>query len=130
MNVIQFWLSLVNLDSINFDNFFLRGYVVADKAGNSYDMVFTGININRAWKSDEQWFQEYIGTYAGIELSGNPLGLTDQQKHDQARAVADTGRYLPGTPEFDAAFNKSINGELRSTTWSREREKKELDSIG
>ena len=91
------------------DNFFLRGYVVADKAGNSYDMVFTGININRAWKSDEQWFQEYIGTYAGIELSGNPLGLTDQQKHDQARAVADTGRYLPGTPEFEAAFNKSIN---------------------
>jgi outer membrane receptor protein involved in Fe transport len=27
------------------DNFFLRGYVVADKAGDSYDMVFTGINI-------------------------------------------------------------------------------------
>ena len=91
------------------DNFFLRGYVVADKAGNSYDMVFTGININRAWKSDEQWFQEYIGTYAGIELSGNPLGLTDQQKHDQARAVADTGQYLPGSPEFEAAFNRSIN---------------------
>lgn len=90
------------------DNFFLRGYVVADKAGDSYDMVFTGININRAWKSDTQWFQEYIGTYAGIELSGNPLGLTDQQKHDQARAVADTGRYLPGSPGFEAAFNKSI----------------------
>lgn len=91
------------------DNFFLRGYVVADKAGNSYDMVFTGININRAWKTDKQWFEEYIGTYAGIELSGNPLGLTDQQKHDQARAVADTGRFLPGTPEFEAAFNRSIN---------------------
>ena len=91
------------------DNFFLRGYVVADKAGNSYDMVFTGININRAWKSDEDWFGDYIATYAGIELAGNPSGLTDQQKHDQARAAADTGRYLPGTPEFDAAFNKSIN---------------------
>ena len=30
------------------DNFFLRGYVVSDKAGDSYDMVFTGVNINRA----------------------------------------------------------------------------------
>ncbi len=90
------------------DHFFVRAYEVADKAGDSYDMVFTGININRAWKDDTTWFQEYIATYAGIELSGNPAGLTDQQKHDAARAVADTGRYLPGTPEFEASFNKSI----------------------
>ncbi|MGB6268223.1 MAG: TonB-dependent receptor [Olleya sp.] len=97
------------------DNFFVRAYEVSDKAGDSYDMVFTGININRAWKSDTQWFQEYIGAYAGIELTGNPLGLTEQQKHDAARAVADTGRYLPGTPEYQAAFNKSINDPDLST---------------
>lgn len=90
------------------DNFFIRGYVVNDKAGDSYDMVFTGININRAWKSDEDWFGDYIATYAGIELSGNPSGLTTQQKHDAARATADTGRYLPGSPEFKAAFDRSI----------------------
>ncbi len=91
------------------DNFFVRAYEVSDKAGDSYDMVFTGININRAWKSDEDWFGDYIATYAGIELSGNPQGLTDQQKHDAARAAADTGRYLPGSPEFQNAFNQSIN---------------------
>jgi iron complex outermembrane receptor protein len=91
------------------DNFFVRAYEVSDKAGDSYDMVFTGININRAWKSDEQWFQDYIGRYAQIELGGNPQGLTDQQKHDSARAVADTGRFLPGSPEFQAAFDESIN---------------------
>ncbi|SEA15014.1 TonB-dependent receptor [Bizionia paragorgiae] len=97
------------------DNFTLRGYVVSDKAGDSYDMVFTGININRAWKSDKQWFQEYIQTFAGINLSGNPLNLTEQQKHDASRAVADTGRYLPGTPEFKNAFNKSIQDPDLST---------------
>ena len=91
------------------DNFFVRAYEVSDKAGDSYDMVFTGININRSWKSDEDWFGDYIATYAGIELSGNPQGLTDQQKHDAARAAADTGRYLPGSPEFQNAFNQSIN---------------------
>ena len=97
------------------DNFFVRAYEVSDKAGDSYDMVFTGININRAWKSDEDWFGDYIATYAGIELGGNPLGLTDQQKHDAARAAADTGRYEPGSPQFKSAFNKSINDPDLST---------------
>lgn len=87
------------------DNFFLRGYVVDDKAGNSYDMVFTAVQINRAWKSDEQWFGDYISTYVGATLGG----ATDAQAHAAARAKAETGRFLPGTPEFKAAYNKSIN---------------------
>jgi iron complex outermembrane receptor protein len=29
-------------------NFFLRGYGVIENAGNSYDIVFTGINISKA----------------------------------------------------------------------------------
>ena len=93
------------------DNFFLRGYVVSDNAGDSYDMVFTGININRAWKSDEQWFGEYINTYAGATLGG----ATDEQAHALARAQADTGRYEPGSPEFIAAFNRSVNDPNLST---------------
>ncbi len=52
------------------DNFFVRGYVVADDAGDSYDMVFTGININRAWKDDNTWFGEYVGGYALATLAG------------------------------------------------------------
>jgi outer membrane receptor protein involved in Fe transport len=87
------------------DNFFLRGYVVADKAGDSYDMVFTGVQINRAWKSDTQWFQEYIQTYAAATLGG----ATDSEAHAAARAQAETGRFEPGTPEFEAAFQKSIS---------------------
>ena len=90
------------------DNFFVRAYLVADKAGDSYDMTVTGIQINRAFKSDKDWFGDYIATYAGIELTGNPTGLTDQQKHDTARAVADTGRFEPGSAEFKSAFNTSI----------------------
>ncbi|RSK41697.1 TonB-dependent receptor [Mangrovimonas spongiae] len=86
------------------DNFFLRGYVVADKAGDSYDMVFTGININRSWKSDEQWFSEYINTYVGATLGG----ATDEQAHAAARNQAESGRLEPGTPEFQRAFNKVI----------------------
>ena len=113
-NIDNFFQEQHKLEFKN-DNFFLRGYVVADKAGDSYDMVFTGININRAWKSDADWFGDYIATYAGIELSGNPLGLTTEEKHAAARAAADTGRYLPGSPEYIAAFNQSISDPDLST---------------
>lgn len=87
------------------DNFFLRAYVVADKAGDSYDMIFTGININRAWKDDNTWFGEYTGTYVQATLGG----ATDAQAHAAARAQAESGRFLPGSPGFQAAFNKSVN---------------------
>ena len=87
------------------DNFFVRSYVVADKAGDSYDMVFTGVQINRAWKSDADWFGDYINTYAGATLGG----ATDAEAHAAARAAAETGRFEPGTPQFETAFRNSIN---------------------
>ncbi len=93
------------------NNFFVRGYVVSDNAGDSYDMVFTGININRLWKSDQQWFSEYIQTYAGATLGG----ATDEQAHAAARAQAETGRLIPGTPAFQNAFNQvTSNPDLSS----------------
>jgi outer membrane receptor protein involved in Fe transport len=87
------------------DHFFLRGYVVGDNAGDSYDMVATAIQINRTWKSDQQWFSDYITTYVGATLGG----ATEDQAHAAARSVAESGRFLPGTPEYKAAYNKSIN---------------------
>ncbi|MDG5490480.1 TonB-dependent receptor [Psychroserpens sp. SPM9] len=116
-SIRNFFLQQHKLEIKN-DNFFVRGYVTEDKAGDSYDMFFTGININRAWKSDEDWFGEYIATYAGIELSGNPQGLTTAEKHAAARAVADTGRLIPGTPEFEQTFNR-ITSDPDLNTGSR-----------
>lgn len=96
---------------VRHDNFFLRGYVVADKAGDSYDMVFTGININRAWKDDNTWFGEYVGAYVTTTLGGG----TDEQAHAAGRATAEAGRFEPGSPEFVSAFNRSINDPDLST---------------
>jgi outer membrane receptor protein involved in Fe transport len=93
------------------DNFFVRGYVVSDLAGDSYDMVFTGININRAWKPDLNWFAEYVGEYVTQTLGG----ATSDAAHNSGRATADTGRFLPGSPEYVAAFNKSISDPNLST---------------
>lgn len=109
-NIKSFFLQQHKLEIRN-DNFFVRGYVTEDKAGDSYDMVFTGININRAWKDDNTWFGEYVAGYIGATLSG----ATDTDAHIAARAAADTGRFLPGTPEFQAAFNQSVNDPDLST---------------
>lgn len=86
------------------DNFFVRGYVVLDDGGDSYDMVFTGININRAWKDDNTWFGEYVGGYALATLAG----ATNEAAHAAGLGAAETGRFEPGTTEFQAAFDKIV----------------------
>ncbi|MEH6534849.1 MAG: TonB-dependent receptor [Psychroserpens sp.] len=90
---------------IRSDNFFVRGYVVADKAGDSYDMVFTAIQILNDWKAHSTYFGEYTGAYVQATLGG----LTDDQAHAAARTQAESGRFEPGTPEYKASFNRSIN---------------------
>ena len=83
------------------NNFFLRGYTTTESAGNSYDMRFTGINMNKV--GAQQWF----GTYTGAYLAGILGGGTDAQAHAGARLFADqTVTIQPGTPEFTALFNK------------------------
>lgn len=83
-------------------NFFVRGYLTSEDAGNSYDTRFAAININRSWKDDNTWFGEYTGAY----LSGTLGGLTSDQAHALARQTAETGRLLPGTAGFQEAFDR------------------------
>jgi outer membrane receptor protein involved in Fe transport len=94
------------------DNFFIRSYFTTEGATNSYDLTFTGLNINRAWKSDATWFGEYASAYA-TSYTGN-----SQAAHDAARLVADTGRYLPGTTDFKNAF-KNVTSEADVNTGSK-----------
>ncbi|PWG05856.1 TonB-dependent receptor [Polaribacter aquimarinus] len=83
-------------------NFFVRGYLTSEDAGNSYDSRFAAININRQWKDDNTWFGEYVGAYVQSTLGG----ATSDQAHAIARQTAETGRLIPGTPGFKAAFDK------------------------
>jgi outer membrane cobalamin receptor len=92
------------------DNFFLRGYTTSENGGNSYDMLFTGININRQWKPDSTWFGQYAGAYVTSTLGGQ----TPEQAHLTARGIADTGRLLPGSEGFKQAFNTvTSNADVR-----------------
>jgi outer membrane receptor protein involved in Fe transport len=107
-------------------NFFVRGYTTTEDGGNSYDMTFTAININRLAKSDTNWFTDYGTAYARSTLL---LGQTPAQAHAGARNFADYNispaglnltpnidpanptaprgiRFAPGSSEFKAAFDK------------------------
>ncbi|WP_405209166.1 TonB-dependent receptor [Aquimarina sp. LLG6339-5] len=99
-SIRNFFLQQHKLEIKN-DNFFIRGYITDEDAGDSYDSRFTGININRLWKDDLTWFGEYAGAFAQATLAGQ----LPEQAHLIARQTADTGRLLPGTPEFESAFN-------------------------
>jgi outer membrane receptor protein involved in Fe transport len=95
-------------------NFFVRGYTTTEDGGNSYDMLFTGININRKWKDDRTWFGQYAGAYIQSTLGG----ATPAIAHQNARNVADTGRLIPGTDAFKTAFTQ-VTSEASVLTGSK-----------
>lgn len=93
------------------NDFFVRGYTTSETAGDSYDMRFAGINMNKI--DANQWFGTYAGAYvqgAGQVLAGggNPFDPAVQaQLHAGARQFADANVTLqPGTQAFQDRFNQ------------------------
>ncbi len=83
------------------DNFFVRAYMSHDDAGDSYDMRFTGINMNKV--NSQEWF----GTYAGAYAQAVAGGASDTQAHTIARQTSDAAYTpQPGTPEFNQLFDQ------------------------
>ncbi|NQU51547.1 MAG: carboxypeptidase-like regulatory domain-containing protein, partial [Bacteroidetes bacterium] len=108
-SIQDFTMSQHKLEVRN-DNFFVRAYTTGESAGDSYDTRFAAINVNRSWKSDTQWFTEYAGayvqTFVGTLMGG---GTPDPAViHQAARAFAQTGALVPGTPGFNQAFDKVV----------------------
>ena len=91
------------------DNFFIRAYQVSEDSGNAYDTRFAAINVNRRWKGDVAWFTDYATAFIGARLGvGTGVQLSEEQAHAAARGFADQGRLIPGTPQFQSAFNEVI----------------------
>ncbi|MEM6263450.1 MAG: carboxypeptidase-like regulatory domain-containing protein [Bacteroidota bacterium] len=123
------------------DKFFVRAYVTHEDAGNSYDAVFTALRLQSGVysKSDNDWGTDYRNHWnrnfvsAARNLPGMPaitfpydyettdavlLANMDSlvRWHNATRAFADTSgfpRLIPGTAQFDSAFNKITSTPLR-----------------
>lgn len=95
-------------------NFFLRAYSTSEDSHDSYNAKGLGQLINKTWvrdlndqivpesQADDMWYTRYAAAYTGT-ISGVASG-----NHAAARAFADKGRFLPGTPEFNAAKARLI----------------------
>ena len=79
------------------DNFFVRAYRTSENAGNSYDMRFAAWNVNRAAKSDQEWFTNYATAF---QLSQAYLGSSASQAAAIGRNYADQN-ILPTTAGFN-----------------------------
>lgn len=105
-------------------DFFLRGYTTQERSGDSYISSILGAFINEASKPSQTWYPQYISTYIGAKLS--TPGITDAQAHAAARNVADQGRFIPGTPQFEAAKDKIVNSTIASGTGAKFNDKTNL----
>ena len=86
-------------------NWFLKAYTVQENSGDAYTATTAALFINRAWRSDADWFGLYTATYSALKAQGVP----DIQAHAMSRSAADAGRFLPGTDQFNTAFQNAKN---------------------
>ncbi|MGN6292618.1 MAG: TonB-dependent receptor [Chitinophagaceae bacterium] len=87
-------------------SWYLRGYTTQENAGGSYNATAAGVYINSKWKSNQNWFGQYIGTYS--EMTRQSAGaLPGATIHASARALADQGRLLPGTTAYENALKEA-----------------------
>ncbi len=77
-------------------------YFNSENTGNSYNLRSMAENIDRSYKSDNVWYNNYT---AGINTAYQS-GADVASAHHQARSHADAGRYEPGTAQFDQALEK------------------------
>lgn len=84
-------------------NFFVRGYVTATDAGDSYNMAALGGLVNeRISPTASQWAPTYGQTYV-LAMQGYVPGVPagdSYAAHQAARAQADAGRPAVGSAEF------------------------------
>lgn len=81
-------------------NWFLRAYTTQERSGDAFAVGIAANAINETWKSSEAWYQQYIQAFVGARLGGQD----ESSAHNAGRQAADTGRLVPGTPEFNNAL--------------------------
>ena len=98
----NFYMSQTKVE-VKGKNFFARAYMTAEDAGDSYDMRFAAWNVNRAAKTDTEWFTNYATAF---QLSGAVLGTDANVSAANARQFADYNILpagLQGLPQFAVA---------------------------
>lgn len=98
----------------------IRAYRTHENTGNAYNIRSMAENIDKSFKSDNQWFSDFTNQFTNDTKAG--LAVPDALRN--ARTVADKGRPVPGTPGFNDLIAKlrdinnwDIGAALRVQSW-------------
>jgi len=75
----------------------IRTYVNLENTGNSYNIRSMAENIDRYYKTDDQWFKDFTNSFNAGTANGTPVS----DAMSIARIYADSGRPVPHTPLTD-----------------------------
>ena len=73
-----------------------RAYFTGENTGQSYNLRSAAENLDRSFRPDAQWYQDYTAAWNAATQAGQAV----VQAHATARLAADAGRLQPGTPAF------------------------------
>ena len=73
-----------------------KAYLNMENTGESYNARSMAENIDRSFKSDDQWFADYSTNFKNAVLNGSDVA----EAHHLSRAASDMGRPQPGTEDY------------------------------
>lgn len=85
------------------DFFLFRAFVTAENTGKSYNLRSAAENLDRRFKTDDQWYTDYTAAFNTVMAASGTDAL---HAHTQARMIADKGRLQPGTEAFTNTLNE------------------------
>ncbi|WP_336516449.1 TonB-dependent receptor [Pollutibacter soli] len=79
-----------------------RAYVNTENTGDSYNIRSMAENVDRGFKSDNNWFSDFTNSYNNAISQGSDVS----DAMNIARSYADNDRPAPHTPEMDSLIDK------------------------
>lgn len=91
----DYWVHQHTLELKGVD-FTVRAYGTFEFTDKSYNMRPMGENLDRSFKTDTKWFNDYKSRFNSLYgADSNTI-----EAHNAARLYADSGRWIPGSKEF------------------------------
>ncbi|MBU6221086.1 MAG: TonB-dependent receptor, partial [Bacteroidetes bacterium] len=87
------------------DIFQVRAYLTQENTGKSYNLRSLAENMDRSFKSDNQWFADYTTAYNNAIAGGASVA----DAHKIARENSDNGRFEPGTDAYNLKKDELTN---------------------
>jgi outer membrane receptor protein involved in Fe transport len=82
-----------------------HAYWNTENTGDSYNLRSMAENMDKTFKSDDNWFSNYSNRFSSAVSAGSTI----PQALQMARAFADSGRFVPGSNAWKANFDKLKN---------------------